>query len=193
MHMMKDNGKPILFSVSGDGAMPWDILYQPVRRKNSMIAVIFMFGPCHGHTAYAQAPLSNEIFMEEINHEGRFEQYRFGDPFLTHGSPYNEPMGTRRHVYKLHDVFDMDVEEGAVYFHHERCCDRTYEKSDDYKRNHIEMPRFKGHNERLMPTSKEFDEMAAKVKESARMQFKSEAYIKAVESNKRLIWEEKNK
>lgn len=105
-----------------------------------MIAVILAFGPEHGRTFYVQPPLQQQIFtMEDVMPS--FQEYRFGEPF----GDKKPSMMNPRHTYALHDVFDQGMEECAIYFHADECCEKTYEKSKDYrfKVSEEDRPRYK--------------------------------------------------
>ena len=110
-----------------------------------VIAVVLMFGPCHGQTHYTQGPLQQQMFFIAGDEpQAMFQEYKFGEPY---GPPRPSMMSMNRHVYALHDVFDQGTEEGALYFHDENCCEKDYSKSRDYKRNgpidRDKLPRFK--------------------------------------------------
>lgn len=171
-------------------------------RAIRMIAAIFMFGPEHGKTQYMQAPLPKEVYVMEqpVN---MFQQYREGEPF----GPPRASMTTGRHMYKLHDVYDQDVEEGAIYFHHEDCCEKTYETSQDFKHNGPrEQPKIGYADPMRRPSKKirkpldmgdlytEVDSLGDPTRdiyEAPRMAGKSTAYLKAVEAMFELIKNEK--
>ena len=95
-----------------------------------MIAVVYMFGPMHGRTEYLTEPLQGrrEII---VPNPPMFQEYRFGEPF---GMP-RPSMMAERHIYVLYDQIEDGVQEGAIYLHHESCCDQGYEASDDYKQH----------------------------------------------------------
>ena len=94
-----------------------------------MIAVIYMFGPMHGMTEYHNGPLQREREIMVPNPPS-FQEYRFGEPY----GPPRTSMLAERHVYFLYDQMEDGVQEGAIYLHHEQCCDRGYDTSEDYKR-----------------------------------------------------------
>lgn len=95
-----------------------------------MIAIMLFLGPAHGKTIYVNGsePLQKQMFAVEPVGPS-FQPYVAGEPF----GPPRTSMMTGRHIYTLLDVFDHGVEEGAVYIHDEDCCDKSYERSDNFK------------------------------------------------------------
>lgn len=164
-----------------------------------MIAVIYAFGPLHGKVEFAKEMPPRQVQINMLAQQPMFQRYEFGEPV----GPPRPSMLRERHTYVLHDVFDQDVEQCAIYFHHEDCCEKDYSHSEVYKdaRCGYEQPKIWDDSipsrptnlnpGKLwqLPTQEEFDRMAFRIQ--ARQNGKSEEYIKAVEANNKLVGQEK--
>lgn len=106
-----------------------DFSQTPRNRNSTMIAVVFMFGPAHGKAMFFNAPLQQQIRVPSDDIPPMFQEYRAGVPY---GDP-RDSMLRGTHLYRLHDVFENGVEEGAIYFHEEDCCEKDYTHSREYK------------------------------------------------------------
>lgn len=102
-----------------------------------VIAIVLMFGPCHGQTHYAQGPLQQQMFFIAGDEpQAMFQEYKFGEPY---GPPRPSMLG-ETHMYTFHDAIENGTEEVALYLHDERCCNQEYDKSEHYKKNRPRTP-----------------------------------------------------
>jgi hypothetical protein len=84
-----------------------------------MISAVCVFGPMHGQIIEVSHIPTDQPFIVA---EEEPTNYKFNDDEV--GSP--KLRMPKRHMYELHDIFEQGVEECAVLFHKENCCDKTY-------------------------------------------------------------------
>lgn len=97
--------------------------------------IILLFGPGHGQTMTLSGPPADEIVWQES------QVPRF---YANDASPADILSDSRRgrHVYRLNDEMESaQMEECAIYVHHERCCDRRFDRDNITAREGRRPPR----------------------------------------------------
>lgn len=90
-------------------------------RRPKMIAAVFLFGPCHGTTMVWERLDRNKsqyyLLENQENVVFDLDDERLPSPMV------HMP---KRHIYDLYDIVESGIEECAIFFHSENCCERTY-------------------------------------------------------------------
>jgi hypothetical protein len=103
-----------------ENAKPVDEYQQQVLNamKNQVTNIILLFGPGHGHTMQLNGPPADEIMWQgPTDAEIVFAQ---------NPDPMEHLRAAKRniHRYRLNDEMESaQMEEVAIYTHHEKCCD----------------------------------------------------------------------
>lgn len=94
---------------------PREIKLEPYRKTYALL----MFGPHHGSQMELNGPPPPEIYMMEDVNVSWGEARDMKMEALSALRP-------QRHTYRLEDEFESaNMEEAALYFHHEKCCNKT--------------------------------------------------------------------
>jgi hypothetical protein len=101
--------------------------------KSRETYIILIFGPGHGQTMRLRGEPADEIVWQEAE-----------NPIFAAVTDPLEEVSRRRnsmHRYRLSDEMESaQMEEVAIYVHHERCCDKRFDRNDTTAR-HERMPR----------------------------------------------------
>lgn len=99
--------------------------------KTQQTHIILLFGPGHGQTMTLGGPPADEIVWQEAS-EPTFQELSGRDAIL-------EDMARSKrniHRYRLSDEMESaQMEEVAIYVHHERCCEKRFDRDNTTARH----------------------------------------------------------
>jgi hypothetical protein len=109
-----------------ENAKPMDEYQQQIMdaMKTRETYIVLLFGPGHGQTMRLTGPPADEIIWQEAS-EPTYYAADAGPTELLRDSRRG------RHCYRLADEMESaQMEECALYVHHERCCERRFDRND---------------------------------------------------------------
>lgn len=130
---------------------------------NGVMGILLVFGPCHGkHIIWPSGPLPDPlIVMDDTEPPRFFQEYREGQPF----GMERPSMMAGRHFYTQKDIYDNGMEECAIYFHSDECCEKDYSKSEPFAHYQRQNKPPMQPPITLGPNSQEFVDMVQKIQQ----------------------------